>query len=209
MIELGVIEKAQAQAICDAVKEKEGSTEPIPFNVVADRITALKVGGGENKLVQLVEGTLTEITAKDLEGATQIKCSIFVGYSSLQRVILPNTITEIDVGAFERSGVSYVEIPNSVTLIGTYAFNNCQQLQSAVINGKAGCLQAYRTFSYCPKLTSVYIGSEITNINAAFNGCEALTDIYIDNPEGSISGAPWGATNATIHWNTPLPSEED
>ena len=32
---------------------------------------------------------------------------------------------------------------------------------------------------------------------AALSG---LTEINIHKPEGSIEGAPWGATNATVNW---------
>ena len=31
--------------------------------------------------------------------------------------------------------------------------------------------------------------------------CTSLTSITINKPEGSIKGAPWGATNATIQWD--------
>ena len=34
----------------------------------------------------------------------------------------------------------------------------------------------------------------------AFPGCTSLTSIEVDNAEGSITGAPWGATNATVTW---------
>ena len=36
--------------------------------------------------------------------------------------------------------------------------------------------------------------------NAAFQGCTALTDIYVPWADGAVNGAPWGATNATIHY---------
>lgn len=34
----------------------------------------------------------------------------------------------------------------------------------------------------------------------AFNKCTNLTDIYVPWAEGDVGGAPWGATNATIHY---------
>lgn len=37
-----------------------------------------------------------------------------------------------------------------------------------------------------------------------FNNCPNLTDIYVCWSEGEIGNAPWGATNATIHYNTPI-----
>jgi hypothetical protein len=37
--------------------------------------------------------------------------------------------------------------------------------------------------------------------NAAFYNCTNLEDIYLPNAQNTYSGAPWGATNATIHYN--------
>ena len=34
----------------------------------------------------------------------------------------------------------------------------------------------------------------------AFKGCTNLKDIDVPWAEGDIAGAPWGATNATVHY---------
>lgn len=57
-------------------------------------------------------------------------------------------------------------------------------------------------FSGCANLTQVTIPNNIISIGEnAFSGCENLTTINIYGSEGEIAGAPWGATNATIHYN--------
>lgn len=46
----------------------------------------------------------------------------------------------------------------------------------------------------CKALQSVNISENVTSIgNGTFSSCELLSDIYIDNAEGVISGARWGA----------------
>lgn len=56
-------------------------------------------------------------------------------------------------------------------------------------------------FSSCTGLTNVTIGNGVTSIgNSAFSDCTGLETITINKPENSISGAPWGATNATVVW---------
>jgi hypothetical protein len=70
-----------------------------------------------------------------------------------------------------------VTIPNGVQSIGTFVFNRCSSL------------------------VSVEIPASVTEIGTnCFAGATALTTITINKPENSISGAPWGATNATVVW---------
>ena len=93
-----------------------------------------------------------------------------------------------------------------VTAIGSYAFYEYDKLTSIDVPDSVTSIES-SAFSGCSGLTSVRIGNGITSIKSnVFYGCTALTDIYIDKPEDSVSGAPWGATNAPVHWNTPLPS---
>ena len=76
-----------------------------------------------------------------------------------------------------------VEIPNNVTSIRSKAFANCSSLKEVIIP------------------------SSVESISGdAFYNCGEITDIYIDKDENSFGGANWGATNATIHWNSKGPT---
>lgn len=59
------------------------------------------------------------------------------------------------------------------------------------------------------KLQKIYFENFSTNptiSTTAFSGCSTLTDIYVPWSEGAVANAPWGATNATIHYDyTPTP----
>ncbi len=57
-------------------------------------------------------------------------------------------------------------------------------------------------FNSAPALKSLYISNRITSINAnALTNLGSVTfTIYIDRAPDAISGAPWGATNATVQW---------
>lgn len=62
----------------------------------------------------------------------------------------------------------------------------------------------YRTFA-SGSLSTVYLLADLP-INGAVMSSTAfssstLTDIYVSWGEGEVAGAPWGATNATIHYN--------
>ena len=58
-----------------------------------------------------------------------------------------------------------------------------------------------KAFSGDTSLTSVtFLGRPTSIHTTAFQGCTALTDIYVPWADGAVNGAPWGATNATIHY---------
>ena len=83
-----------------------------------------------------------------------------------------------------------------------YAFQNCTGLTQVIYRGSGNKIYNY-AFHNCTGLTSVTFKDTLSNISSsAFNGCTNLTDIYVPWAEGAVSGAPWGATNATIHYNT-------
>lgn len=90
---------------------------------------------------------------------------------------------------------------DSVTSIGNYAFEDCTGLTSITISNSVTSI-GDNTFYGCASLTSVTIPNSVTSIgDYAFSGCTGLTDIYCGFAEGAVYGAPWGATNVTIHYN--------
>ena len=97
-----------------------------------------------------------------------------------------------------------LELPSSLTSIGSYAFANCGGYTTLIIHrDNLGVIQNY-AFQYASALTTVYfIGDRagITINNKCFSNCSKLTDIYVPWSEGDVANAPWGATGATIHYN--------
>ena len=177
----------------------------------------------EDYAKQIIEGTFTEIIWPS--GVTRINGNIFKDNDNLTNVTLPNTLKFIGPGVFNGcSNLKITTIPagvlgiggsafaNCVSIqtldilggpdIGLYAFQNCTGLTQVIYRGSGNKIYNY-AFHNCTGLTSVTFKDTLSNISSsAFNGCTNLTDIYVPWAEGAVSGAPWGATNATIHYNT-------
>jgi hypothetical protein len=76
------------------------------------------------------------------------------------------------------SKLTLPHLPSGLTNVGTTAFRTCTALESI-------------TFHSTPT-----VGAN------AFFGCSKLKNIYVPWAEGEVANAPWGATNATIHYNS-------
>lgn len=111
------------------------------------------------------------------------------------------------------SSLTGIAIPPEVSSIHDMAFGNCSSLTSIDIPDSVKKIgidttspsNAGKTFGNCVNLSNVTIGAGVTDIiSNAFYNCTNLTSIVFRNRLSSEipSGAPWGATNATITtWN--------
>ena len=122
---------------------------------------------------------------------------------SLTSIIIPNKITAIGEYAFEDcESLTSITIPDSVTYIGEGAFWGCKGLTSITIPGTLTSIGDH-AFVNCTGLTSITIPSSVTSIGEyAFLGCHGLTNITIPDSvtyigEGAISGC-FSLTSVTI-----------
>ncbi len=120
-----------------------------------------------------------------------------------QNTIIPNSVTAIGSYAFERcSGFTSVTIPNSVTSIGIGAFYWCYSLTSVTIPNSVTAIGSH-AFSDCISLTSVTIPDSVTVIeNSTFCRCYSLTSVTIPNSVTAIGNYAFedcsGLTSVTI-----------
>ena len=144
-------------------------------------------GGSSDKLAKVVDGTITELTAEDLAGATQIRSYGLRSCSSLTSVTIPNSVTSIGNYAFEFcKGLTSVTAPDGVTSIGASAFKDCSSLTSITIPDSVASIDN-SAFTNCSSLTSITIPSRVTFINdSTFKGCSSLTSVTIGNGVTSI-----------------------
>lgn len=114
-------------------------------------------GSGSNaNFKNLVERTITSVTADMLAGFTKIGSHAFFS-CPLTSVTIPNNVTIIEGAAFaECRNLESIEIPNSVTSIGALAFENCQSLTSIEIPATVTEI-GNSAFYYCTDLESVTV----------------------------------------------------
>ena len=116
-------------------------------------------------------------------------CGTFDDCDSLISVIIPNSVTIIGDWAFYNCySLTSINIPNSVTTIGNSVFKDCISLTSITIPNSV------TTIGRCAftgsNLTSVTIPNSITTIEACtFSNCRSLTSITIPNSVTSIGGS--------------------
>lgn len=148
-------------------------------------------------------------------------------YTELHTIYLPDWITGFGQNMFQYCGnlvnligdlsnvirvysqaffgcASLPELPYmpNLTRIDNQACKNCKAFTKLVLPPKLTYFEQ-NVFWQCTGLTEVTFQCIPTTLPGnVFNECTNLTDIYCPWAEGEVANAPWGATNATIHYNT-------
>ena len=164
-------------------------------------------------------GGLADITIG--KGVTSIGKDAFRGCTGLVSIVVDSGNTSYDSrdncnAIIETAtktliqGCNTTVIPDGITSIRSWAFNNCFGLTSISIPGSVATIGG-NAFSYCTGLTSAIINDGVTRIgNYAFEGCTSLSTVVVPNSvthigykafssvfnivyKGTSTGSPWGA----------------
>ena len=159
-------------------------------------------GGATEPYIEETYDADGNLIGAKMYGYTKVRDSVFSGCTSLAHVSLPEDLTSINENAFFGcTSLALTSLPESLTSIGRRAFRNCKSLALTSLPEGLTSIGSY-AFYGCTSLTSIIFKGTPTTIGSdAFYGCTNLTDIKVPWAEGAVSGAPWGATNATITYN--------
>lgn len=159
---------------------------------------------GKDAEIAALEAKVTQLE-KDVENAAADANAVFISVidRSVVNLVLPALTIRIGTYAFYACyNIKTVAFPVNLVEIGQNAFQNCTALKQLTF--PAGLEKiAQSAFSYCGALSEVTFEGTPTqlNTNGIFSNCRVLHTINVPWAEGEVSGAPWGATNATINYN--------
>ncbi len=137
--------------------------------------------GGTYAEVTGYTGTSTEVKIAERYNGLPVKSiamSAFKNKTSITSIKIPSSVTSIGSSAFYGcTSLTSVTIPKSVTSIGDDTFYNCTSLTSVVIPDGVTSIGNY-AFYHCTRLSSLVIPDSMTSIGvAAFQGCTNLTKV--------------------------------
>lgn len=152
------------------------------FNGMQDReITNDGIPGvpRENR-IQPISGIRIPYNSVELINGCRIKDDKIVSASDAYGdIVLPNYITEIPKGAFYKSRIQSIVIPDSVVTIGESAFADCQNLKSVKLPKSVKTIER-ATFFICESLEEVVIPEGIETIGSqAFMDCSSLKQLNL------------------------------
>ncbi|HLZ55026.1 MAG TPA: leucine-rich repeat protein, partial [Verrucomicrobiae bacterium] len=131
---------------------------------------------------------------------TNIGTSAFQG-CSLTSLNIPDSVTNVGNFAFAFcTSLTGITIPNSVTSIGAGAFEDCIGLTSVTIPDSVTSIGS-GAFSSCGGLSGVVMGNSVTNLgDQAFNGCPGLLNVYFRGNAPGLGLDVFAGDTATINY---------
>ena len=168
---------------------------PATFNGIEVQIGEAALGACEAvKTLVLPNGNYTlkyifnnyqppNCTAVKILGGTSISEEMFDGYSGLESITLPSSITEIGRKAFQECrGLTALALPAAVEKIGQNAFSGCTALTSLTIPASVTSI-GESAFYDCRRLIEVYNLSSLSISKGSTSNGEVgyyALDIYTD-----------------------------
>ena len=165
--------------------------------------TTTKPATTVNRTTEKPTAAQTEPTEQTSPSADNFKISngVLNEYTGNESSVqIPSTVTAIGTGAFSgNTSITSVTIPSGVTRIGLEAFSDCTNLRSVSLPSSLQSI-GVAAFYGCTSLTSVTIPEGTQTISdEAFSSCSSLSSVTIPDSVTSISeDAFYGSDNVTI-----------
>ena len=153
--------------------------------VIDEVIYAVTTNAKQGTIAEIINsyGSLTgTITLQSHIDGFPVKtiCSGAFERSNLEGIIIPNTVTSIGHAAFEYSNIKDVTIPDSVTCIDSFAFHKCLNLKNVVLGNGLETINNC-AFAACDNLKSITFPASIKKFGlSVVENCPNLESIHIE-----------------------------
>lgn len=164
-------EKSEKRQVKEAEKSDTEQVKSTEANIAAYTSSSDLVSGD---FTYTVSGTKATITGYTGSGGSVTVPETIGGY----------TVTKIAQSSFIGTRITSVNLPKTVTEIGSNAFSGCTTLKTVKMEYNSTVEYAARiegaAFSGCTSLTSVGLSENVTSIgDRAFSGCTALESLTL------------------------------
>lgn len=194
-----------------------GAETTVTFPAYIDESPVIAIGDGNVSVFKNSSNVETTVVPK---GITKINARAFLGSRKLKKMLLPSSVSsigeavfcgckklktiklpainEISDDLFRASGISKINLPDSVIKIGKRSFE-ATDLQNIVIPDNCEIIESY-AFSCCRKLKVIDLPNKLKAIGrSAFEGCQELISITIPDSIRVIEDYLFcGCTNLTM-----------
>ena len=120
------------------------------------------------------------------EGLVFIEDSAFSECRKLTQINLPSTLEYMYEDAFAETALKHVVIPDNITKVSRYCFEECKQLETVKL-GKYCVRLGSGVFGNCEKLRYVQLNEGLESIGEyTFKNCQQLKEIYIPSSVNKI-----------------------
>ena len=199
-----VVTIAEAGTLGEEVLKQVNSLADVNHLTVSGTINATDIESIKNSSPNLITLDLSGVNMKDIpngfmsgktsftqvvlpSNAETIGENAFYNCKRMKEITLPESVKEINHNAFYNTALSTIVLPEGLTRLGSYVFDDCYYLES--VNIPAGITGIEEgTFNSCRALKSIELPEKVTYINNyAFEGCSALTSVTFPNNMTSIN----------------------
>ncbi len=139
-----------------------------------------------NTFTTFVYASMTDAVSNSLQESDNslftIKDGVLTGYSGDEKtIVVPEGVTKIDSGVFQKKLVENIFLPDSLIEIGSDAFYNCNNLKEITLPPNLKEIGSC-AFSYCTSLTDITVPKSVQYLSyQIFQGCSKLENITIES----------------------------
>ncbi len=195
------------------LKKNKGSKADLNSYLIDDLASGVEPSGNivinSTNIISYAFHSCSNITGVSLPNAVTVGQQAFNGVNNISRLNVPKVET-FGANAFPFLKVASINLPSAVT-IGMGSLQNCTSSNEILIGRNIETIEsnAFRNLGTATSVQSFTVrilGTPNSIASNIFNSAKQ-GDIYVPWAEGEVADAPWGASNATIHYNTVFDEE--